>query len=173
MKLSMLAALLLALAAPLAIAQVYKMVDPDGKVTYTDKPPASSTHAPLTLPPINTQPGIPLPPPQTTDESPPDETRYRRVAILQPVAGLTIPPGQLDLVVQLDLEPGLQPGHLVSILLNDTPVGRPAATTTVRIDNLVRGTHQIEAVVLDHRNRPIATSAPVEFFVQRTSRRLP
>ena len=169
---TLITAILLVLAAPMAAAQVYKVVDKDGKVTYTDKPPASNADAPMTLPPLNTQPGMQLPPPRE-EAQPPEAAGYRRVAILQPPPGLTIPPGQLDLVVQVDLEPGLQPGHLVSILLDGNPVGRPAAATTVRIDNLVRGAHQIEAIILDDRGRRITASAPVEFFVQRTSRLTP
>ena len=128
-------AVLLALIAPLVAAEVYKVVDENGKVTYTDRPPASSADAPLTLPPLNTQPGIQPAAPQ--EEAPqPQATAYQRVEILQPRPGLTVPPGQLDLVVQVDIEPELQAGHLVSIRLNGTPIGRPAATTQVRIDTI-------------------------------------
>lgn len=160
---------ILVLTASLSSAEVYKIVDKDGKVTYTDKPPASSPNAPLELPPINTQPGLlPSPPP---DESPPaEEARYSRIAILQPPASYTVTPGQLDLIVQVEIKPELQTGHLVKFLLDGKPVGRPLPATQIRLDNLERGTHKIEAIILDANGRRVAGSTPVEFHVQRPSR---
>lgn len=171
MKLSSLTtALLFTLAiSPVVMAEVYKVVDKEGKVTYTDKPPAPGTGNPVNLPPINTRPGIEPPPPE--EQIPAAEiSEYRRVAIVQPQAGITIPPGQLDLVIQVGIEPALQPGHLVEILMNGRSLGRPAAATSMRIENLERGTHRIEAIIINAEGRRIAASQSVEFFVKRASR---
>jgi hypothetical protein len=53
-------ALILALAAPLALAQVYKWVDEKGRVQYGDKPPPGVKATPLEPPPAPQ--GTPSPP---------------------------------------------------------------------------------------------------------------
>ncbi len=151
--------------------QVYKVVDDKGNVTYTDRPPPVGSGERVSLPPINTQPGIEVPPRQEAETTPQEENQgYRRVDIIQPPEGLTLPPGQLDLVVQARLEPVLQAGHLIRFVLNGTPLASPASATSIHLENLLRGTHRIEAEVLDERGRVIAVSPPVEFYVLRASR---
>lgn len=55
-----LVALVLALAAPAAMAQVYKWVDEKGRVQYGDKPPAGANATPIEPPPVPQ--GQPRPP---------------------------------------------------------------------------------------------------------------
>lgn len=169
---SSLAALLLMLglmtAAATTYAAVYRIVDESGRVTYTDKPPAGHKGEKVDLPAINTQPGIVVPAADNDDEA--AVIRYRRIEILQPGDGSTIPSAQLELIVQVGIEPALQAGHLISVLLDGEPVTRPTAATSLRLDNLERGMHRLEAKVVNQQGQRVASSEPVTIYVQRASR---
>jgi hypothetical protein len=169
-----LAALLLMLgliaATATAYAAVYRIVDETGRVTYTDKPPAGNKGEKVDLPAINTQPGIDAPAPAAANDDQATVARYRRIEILQPSDGSTIPSGQLDLLVQVGIEPDLQAGHLITVLLDGKPVARPAAATSLRLDNLERGMHRLEAKVVNQQGQWVAGSEPVTIYVQRASR---
>ncbi len=60
---------LLILAGP-AMAQIYKIVHPDGRVEYTDEAPENQPVQPVELPQLILQPGVPIPAqPQASDET--------------------------------------------------------------------------------------------------------
>ncbi|HLS98073.1 MAG: DUF4124 domain-containing protein [Porticoccaceae bacterium] len=152
-----------------ALGAVYKVVDDSGRVTYTDKPPASEQGERVKLPTINTQPGIeiapkPLPSPE------PDPGDYQRLEIVEPRNGASIPPGQLDLVIQVAISPELQPGHRIAVLMDGKRVAPPAAATSIRLDTLERGSHRIEARVIDDAGSLVASTKPVNIYVHRASK---
>ncbi|WP_461517384.1 DUF4124 domain-containing protein [Porticoccus sp.] len=160
--------LLLCMAALPASAEVYKTVDDQGNVTYTDNPPSDGkTVEPVDLPAINTQPG--LQPPASARKKPAENSGYADVSILAPAQDATIPPGQLNVVVQIFLEPALKAGHRVQLLHNGQAYGEPAYATSFSIDSLIRGEHTLKAQVVDENGAVIAQSGSVTIHVKRTS----
>lgn len=160
---------LAALALPnTALAQVYKVEGDQGEVTYTDSPAEGSQAQSVELPPLNTQPGLPVPQksPQTATE--PGQS-YTTAYILQPENDSTVPPGQLDIVVQIALEPTLQTGHLLQLYFDGQPYGEPVAGTAFSIGELTRGSHSIHAKVLNASGDVLATIDPIVIFVHRAS----
>jgi len=167
-------AIALILVTPCALGEIYKIIDPKtGKVTYTDTPPADGqgNAVNLDLPPVNTQQHTPSSPPASVAEQDTKEVVYRDLEIVQPADDSTIPPGQLDLVVQIKASPLLQTGHRVRFLLNDRALGAPISGTSLVIDELIRGSHQIRAQILDNDGRVLKESAPVTIHVKRGSAR--
>lgn len=149
---------------------IYRIENNDGSVTYTDNPPANAKSAELKLPPINTRPALPIPEPEKSAQPDPDaqeEQPYSVSRIAQPTQNATIPPGQLDLVVQIDLKPMLQTGHLVKLYHNDQPVGKASASTSFSLTKLVRGKHQVWAEVIGSNGRVKTTTNTVVFHVKR------
>jgi len=161
----------LAITATGAVGEVYKVVDESGRVTYTDKPPASNRAEKVELPRVNTQLSVEVPAKPDEDSEPPGSGGgYDRVEILQPRNGASIPPGQLDVVIQVDIVPELQPNHLVSFLFDGKPVAKPASATSIRVDNLERGAHRIEATIVDERGIKVASSQATTIYVHRASK---
>jgi hypothetical protein len=148
---------------------VYRVVGPDGEVSYTDTPPGQGEFEALELEPVNTQPALePGFGVGALEES--QTAPYERVAIVAPENDTTIPPGQLNVVVQLELEPPLRAGHLVQFFLDGTPQGEPAATTSVTLSDLYRGSRTIQARVIDNDSGAvIAQSNGVVIHVKRHS----
>ncbi|WP_461480586.1 DUF4124 domain-containing protein [Porticoccus sp.] len=158
--------LLCATALP-AAAQVYKTVDEQGNVTYTDKPPSDdNTAEPVDLPAINTQPALQ---PRPAESKKTAEIGYKEVSILAPAQDATIPPGQLNVVVQIFLEPALKPGHRVQLLHNGSPYGEPAYATSFSIDSLIRGEHSLQAQIIDENGAVVAQSGSRTIHVKRAS----
>ncbi|TNE91371.1 DUF4124 domain-containing protein [Porticoccus sp.] len=152
-----------------ALAEVYKTVDEDGNITYTDNPTAKEGKVEeVKLPAINTQPAL-----KTKAEKPKKSDTgngYKEVSILSPAQDATIPPGQLNVVVQVFMEPALQPGHRIQLFHNGQPYGEAAYATSFSIDELIRGEHNVQVRVIDTKGNSVATSDKVTFFVKRASR---
>ncbi len=175
---ALLLATLLALVAAGASAQIYRVVDEDGRVTYTDTPPADEdcqeagkrTSEELSLPAINIQPGTEAAPRESSDDGDDEDTGYRHVAIAAPEDDTTIPPGQLEVSVQVTMEPELKPGHSVLLHYNNEPHGEPTTSTSFVLSELIRGSYPIRAEILDQEGTVVAASEPVTIHVKRHSR---
>ncbi len=148
---------------------VYRVVGPGGEVSYTDTPPEQGEFEALELEAVNTQPALEA----DFQASTPEEQQtalYERIAIVAPKNDTTVPPGQLNVVVQLELEPPLHTGHLVQFFLDGEPQGEPAATTAVTLSDLYRGSRTIQAQVIDDASGTvIAQSNSVVIHVKRHS----
>lgn len=155
---------------PVAGAGIYKSVDENGKVIYTDNPNGKKAD-PVKLPPLNTQPpptatAAPIPEQNMAPERAPKEYDIR---ISSPADQTQIPPGQRNLTVAANLAPGLHSTHKVQVYINGSPHGSPSESTSVTIDNIYRGTHQIVVEVLDRWGNTISRSEPVTVYVHRVS----
>ena len=156
------------------MAEVYKVVDEDGNVTYTDKPPPDGSK-PIKLAPISV---IEAP----TYEKAPDPAKkgeegeelslrdlrrlYRDFSIIspQPEESVWRPDGPVMLAWSTGKQ--LKDGMQVTIYLD----GKKQATTTERavpVGGMDRGEHTVTAELRDGANRKIATAAPVTFFIKQ------
>ena len=161
------------MASPL-MAEVYKTVDADGNVTYTDKPPPDGSK-PIKLAPISV---IEAP----TYEKAPDPANaggegeeiplrdlrkiYRDFAIISPQSEESVWRPDGPVAVAWSVGNPLQQGMQVSIYLD----GAKQATTTEQIiplAGLERGEHTLTAELRDAKNRMIASAVPVTFFIQQ------
>ncbi len=150
---------------------MYRVIDEQGRVTYTDSPPANSTSEPIKLSPINTQPAAITP--QTKQPEQVVGAAYSVSRITQPAQNATIPPGQLDVIVQIELEPQLQSGHLVKLYHNGRLYGTPTSASSFSLTSLIRGQHQLQAEIIDADGNIKATTQTVVFHVKRTSAQHP
>ena len=69
--------------------------------------------------------------------------------------------------VALDLEPPLSPGHRVVVRVDGQPAGGAEGSLGVTLVNLSRGTHQLDAVVVNASGETVASAGPVTFHVLR------
>ncbi|TAL02297.1 MAG: DUF4124 domain-containing protein [Porticoccaceae bacterium] len=150
---------------------IYRVIDAQGKVSYTDTPPKDGTAEPVTLKEVNTQPAMEA---RKAQAPAPDAAAnpYTRIEIASPANDSTIPPGQLSVVVQLQLEPALQPGHRVQFYLDGKPQGPAAAAIAITLNDLYRGSRTIHAAIVDAKGAQVAQSNSVVIHVKRTSVKL-
>jgi hypothetical protein len=156
-----------------SLAQVYKQVDEDGNITYTDQPDSAADTATLAkLSPLNQIPTLLAP----TDDKALAETAdgetelfagYNSALIVSPENDSIIPHSQISIVIQLSLSPHLQAGHRVQFWFDGAPQDQPVAATSYQIDNIERGSHSLSARVLNAQGQLLISTASVEVHVKR------
>ena len=163
-----------------AAAQVYKVVDENGNVTYTDQPPETGAEA-VDLPEIGvveTAPPKPLPGRDPADEAAGEEgaepserelrSMYRDFRLVSPTPDQSLWGTGNAVAVSWTAGAALQPGMQVRIAVdgNERP---PTTAPTTLIEGLDRGEHTVSADLVDARGRVIASAEPVPFYIHQNS----
>jgi len=166
-------AIMLSLISLDSLAEVYKLVDEDGNITYTDQPASAAEPATLEkLSPLNQIPTLLKPADdEALAELADGETElfagYNSALIVSPENGSIIPHNQISIVIQLSLSPQLQAGHRVQFWFDGAPQGQPVAVTAYQIDNIERGSHSLSARVFSAQGQLLISTASVEVHVKR------
>lgn len=165
------AALILALAASSALAAtVYRHVDENGNVTFSDEPIKGGDT--VDIKPVTT---VTLPKPQVVERT--DKLReevqregavYDRVAITSPEDGQAFQSGSGDVRFEVSSTPGLQKGHKYEVTIDGQPVGQSTSGSIVA-NNVYRGTHQANVSIVDANGVQVKTGTPISFTVHRPS----
>lgn len=153
--------ILLMLLAHVVVADVYKTVDKDGNIKYTDKPSTEKAEK-LELREINTVPGAqPLPQssPVNSYDSQPAALNYQ-INIISPRNDVTIPVGQRDLAIAINLKPDLQQGHLLVYFMNGELLEETTMNNII-VKDVPRGTHTVVVEAIDENGQSLGTSAPI------------
>ena len=173
--------------------QVYRWVDADGVVHYSDQPP-ESPRADAESVDLNVPPGIDNPVLSANTPAAPDASTvseqaaltglleqqeradeaeivpYTGLEITSPEAGEVLWNIATQLQVAAILTPSLQGEHEIQWILDGQAVGNPARSTSQTITPVYRGTHTIAANVLDEQGRTVYRSNALTFYVQQTTR---
>lgn len=157
-------ALLLVLAGSTGAA-LYKSVDENGNVVYSDVPPDDDAE-PVELPPINVMDAVRTSPPATGQPQSVLPVSYT-ISIVQPQAEQTFR-NTREFPVSVSLQPALQSGHQVAISVDGVIKARGNALSTV-VTGVDRGEHRVTASVVDSSGKPIITSAAVVVYVHQRS----
>lgn len=166
-------ALLVAASLP-AAEDVYRWVDADGVVHYSDQPnpgaeklriqsaPAPGTRLPTFVPPTGKSAN------NGTAGKPSDQAfSYESLSVASPAAEETLWNIGSVLNVTLALTPALQPGHQVRVYFDGEV--KQVSGTQFQIEEVYRGVHNIQAEVLDENGQVKIRSQPNRFYVQQTS----
>lgn len=150
-----------ALTGVVSAGEIYRYVDEQGRVHYTDEPPAQYERKAeaLDLDGVQTYRGARV---QTEPRAPRREADqvlgYERVQLLRPSSEQTIRDASHTLTVSVQLVPPLRTklGHRLQFFLDGQPAGRPTSSTSQTLTEVYRGTHTVQAVVVDASGRQIA-----------------
>lgn len=146
--------------------KVYKQVNPDGTITYSDKPAAGAQEVDIPTAPTYQPPKVPAFTPYQKPEKP-APFAYDSLTITSPANDETIRENTGDVTVVLSVSPSLRPGHRIEYLLDGASVER-STQTSYQFKNLDRGSHSITAQIVDESGNVIS-SASVTVHLQRTS----
>lgn len=161
--------LLLGPAGP-GLAAVYKWVDEQGNVVYSDQPRPGAEQ--VKVPPVSTYPAPPLPPRTAGADAPKAPApAYTQVSIVQPSHDSTVRNNAGVVVISALLEPPLRSdlGHQIVLSMDGEPVGEPGPTTAIQLSNVDRGTHTLQVSVVDDAGEVLASSEPSTFHMRRVS----
>ncbi len=157
-------------------AAVYKSVDSQGNVVYTDEP--SGDAKPVKLPPLST---VPAPrykssaPSSAAVEQSAEAANYQRVSIVSPTQDETLRDNTGAVPVNVVTEPELNSaaGHRFKYYIDGQAQGKPTASGRIIFENLDRGAHSVEAAVVDSDGQELIRSSSVSFFLHRQSINFP
>ncbi|MCP5151447.1 MAG: hypothetical protein H6983_03885 [Ectothiorhodospiraceae bacterium] len=152
-------------------ASVFKWRLPDGSIQYSDRPPEPGAQR-IDLPAIQlyTAPRTREAGDATDDEPPPPSfAGYESIEITAPKPDEAVRNNSGAVSVQLALEPALRPGDKVRILMDGKPLGEGQATS-ITLGNVDRGSHSVQAVVVDAEGKELGRSNAVTFHLLRVAR---
>ncbi len=150
---------------------MYKWVDDEGNIQYSDKPQHKDAQ-PFTPPGLTTTPAVKVPPKPVKKTTPePAPTAYSDLKIVSPQQDATIRSNPGNVTVEFQLVPALNTelGHSVSVLLDGTPARDNITTNRVQLTNVDRGTHNITILVKDNKGRTLRSSDSVTIHLHRVS----
>jgi len=154
----------LILAPPLQAADVYKTVDEQGNIIFSDKPSPNSemieVQEPFIVPSLQDyQPG--------EEASIPTE-RYNEVVITGPKHDETYFRSEGDLVVSVALKPSLSRNDFIVLYL-DGKEYQSGRATSFSLPELDRGTHEVSIAIRDRAGTIIKKSEPVTFHMRQNT----
>jgi hypothetical protein len=165
-----LAFLLLVLALP-AAAQIYKYTDANGNTAYSNQPPNGTRAETVELPPLNSVPTV-APAPATTS-APQNQSQAQQNTAAYAVLELTdLPDGEAlranngSFTVGVAIQPRLQSGHLLQLVIDGKPYGQPTNIPRLQVMELDRGEHSLAVQVLQGAQL-IQQSQTITLTVQR------
>lgn len=163
-----------ALLAANAWAQIYSYVDANGERVFTDRPPASITSQTVELQPTNRLPPqqrlIKLKPPAALQQQlAPPPPPYLALQLLSPQPNETLRNSERSIHIEAVSEPSLLAGHSYQALLDGAPYGPPSQSTRWQLDDIDRGSHQLQIQLLDGTGQSLLQSASITVHLHQTS----
>jgi hypothetical protein len=161
----------LLLTTPLS-AEIYRQVDSQGNVTYTDEPSDQSPAEAVKIKPVTT---VTLPKPEAVRE--PEKLRqkvetegamYSDLRFIAPENEQAFHSGNGDVSFQVGSAQGLRNGHKYEVTLDGQPVGQ-STSGTVSVRNIDRGTHQAGVNIIDTSGVTIKSGESISFTIHRPS----
>ena len=162
-------AILLLVAVAHAPADVYRWVDEEGNVIFSDTPHDGAEK--VELGETTVVPAQPLPrKTEVLTPEPKGVSAYTSIAVVAPANEATIR-NTREVNVQVALEPGLdtENGHRLQLFYDGAAYGEPGSAQQFTITELERGAHELVAAVLDRDGNDVIRSEPSVFFVHLRS----
>jgi len=152
-------------------AVICKTIEADGTVSYADVPAAECPEQ-VKLPPYSTYT------PRKIQQTAPAQSEasgslvafeaYTSLRIVQPERNGTVRNNEGIVPIVLVSEPAFQNGHQVQLTLDGKRVPGEFAGLSVALNNVDRGTHTLQAVIVDAGGQRLIASDSVRFTLRRT-----
>lgn len=149
-----------------AADKVYKKVNPDGSVEFSDQPSEGSEELPLQKAPatrFEKSPGIDI----RSSTSRQDDAGGYEVTILSPTNNQSIRDNAGNVTLESEITPSLRRNHQRHWILDGKSLDE--REDTIQLSNLDRGSHTLRLEVIDQNGEVQAASASVIFFMIRRS----
>ena len=150
-------------------AGLYKGLDEEGNVVYSDKPFDNSEQ--FSPPPLTVvEPTKVAPKEEAVEEEEKPETVYTTFTITSPKNEATIR-NEPNVVVDMVLDPALaiSEGHSIWLLLDGRPLIKKTKSLSLPIGRLDRGTHTLQAQVRNSAGKAVISTKRVKVYIHQTS----
>ncbi len=148
------------------LAEIYKSVDEDGQVIYTDKP-SQSTES-VDMPQPNTVPAIQMKTRPKKEPKQQAQVNYQSIQITSPEDDSVVAHGPGDFTVVISTKPALKSGDQLQLLLDGKP-HQKSSSGSFSVKNIDRGSHSLSARILSKGGNVLKSSAAITVHVLRPS----
>lgn len=163
------AGLVVAFAAP--AQEIYRWVDKDGVVHYSDQPGSNDAVVITVIEPNAYEPESPSAADASGSRSPEppesDGARYQALSIVSPTPDQVFFGADTVVTATAEIDGTLHPDHSVVFFLNGNR--HEAPDLSAEFTNLARGSYTLSASILDGAGRPVISSEPTTFHVRQPS----
>ncbi len=164
--------------------KIYRTVDENGNVVFSDLPPAnkqSSSDAPqksetkqaeIEVEPVNTyESAVATPRQEYSGESKPSTRAayYQVLDIMQPSPDESLRDNAGNVTIIAAVQPDMRSDHSLQLVMDGTESGASAEGNSISLGNVDRGTHTISLRIVDRGGNVLIESDPVTFHLQRYS----
>ncbi|MFG0453922.1 DUF4124 domain-containing protein [Shewanella mangrovisoli] len=150
-----------------AQATVYKWVDKDGKVHYSDEPHPNAEVVELKEKTLNQ---IALPPVKNdADDSQVIQQIQYQVVITSPIEEETVRDNNGDFQVTATVTPEIKSQYLMALKLDGQTVGQPQVGGIFQLKNIDRGEHTIVVDAMTQNGKVFASSSPRKIFLHQAA----
>ena len=157
-----------------AQTRIYKIVDAQGNVTFTDKPPSANNRDASTVKLNEINISAPTSERDRAEQTSPQDdnetkTKYT-VSISSPPDSTTIPMGPGNFSITANVSPALENGAQLQLSMNGTLYGDPQTSSVWVLSNVLRGAHDFSVSVVSQDGLQLVKSSPVRIYVLRPSK---
>ncbi|MFB2687029.1 DUF4124 domain-containing protein [Shewanella mangrovisoli] len=150
-----------------AQATVYKWVDKDGKVHYSDEPHPNAEVVELKEKTLNQ---IALPPVKNdADDSQVIQQIQYQVVITSPTEEETVRDNNGDFQVTATVTPEIKSQYLMALKLDGQTVGQPQVGGIFQLKHIDRGEHTIVVDAMTQNGKVFASSSPRKIFLHQAA----
>jgi hypothetical protein len=157
----------------IAQAEIYKHINKDGSVEYTDTPSANAK--PVILPKITIwHQDQPLPIPVTghkkenNTNTPQNVLNYQSLKFVSPQNNSAFYATNGEVSVSVRITPSLQSGDQIQFLV-DGQLALTTSSTHATLKGLNRGTHQFSAKIIDKSGKALFLGSPITVTIHKPS----
>ncbi|KGE03893.1 DUF4124 domain-containing protein [Pseudohaliea rubra] len=150
--------------------QIYRSVDENGNVVFSDQPPAPGQDAEqVELGEMNTAAPLKVRPQPAPAAEEPEPAPEARVSISSPDDENTIAMGPGNFSVSGRTEPALGPGERLQLFMDGEAVGPPQTDASWGLQGVLRGPHDLVIRRVTADGKVLAESDSVRIYVLRPS----
>ena len=149
-------------------AGVYKRVNPDGSVEFTDKPEEIGEKPIEVSPPSSYSPPPPPRPAAPAAATKKADVSYESVSISSPAHDATIRDNEGNISVSVSVKPGLQTGHSFILMMDGKEAGK-GPQNSFQLKNVDRGSHNFSVQVIDGTGKIMVQSKSVTVHLHRAT----
>ncbi len=162
--------ILLVVAITVNAGSVYKWVDADGNVTFSDRPQPGSEE--VNVQGLQTYKAQPIKPTAAADpgSDPATAKRYKTFTFTTPKSDQSFRDSGGTIPIELKLEPALRGGHRIKLFLDGAVKGE-GRSASATLSNVDRGSHSLDAAVVDENGKEIARAGSVTFHLHRAGKK--
>ena len=162
-------ALTVAAVSPASAREVWKWVDKNGVVHYSDQPVPGAQRVDISIQTYESEQAT-IPSTSRPTPRPGEPITYDAVTITEPANEQTFVNVEGAINVSVTVEPELRSGHSIRFEIDGRTVSPPeSAASTLELKDVPRGEHTVRASIIDRTGKVLAQSQPVTFFVQQAS----